>query len=184
MRNEALRTLFIYNGIFVFASGLLGPLYAVFVQTFDNKTTTVTLSWAVFLASTTIFTFLVSKYGDKVLEKEYLLVTGYLIRAIVWFAFPFIETIFALFFLQLLLGLGEALGTPSYDAIFAQHLNKNKEIQDYSQWKLVANLLGAAAVIVGGVIVQELSFKYLFFLMGILALVSAVGVIIKPRKLL
>ncbi len=88
MKNEALRTLFIFNGIFVFASGLLGPLYAVFVETIDTRIISVSLSWSAFLLSTTLFMLLVRKYGDFIAEKEYLLMAGYLTRSITWFLFP------------------------------------------------------------------------------------------------
>ena len=35
--NRSLKTLFLFNGIFVFAEGLLGPLYALYVEGFDKS---------------------------------------------------------------------------------------------------------------------------------------------------
>ncbi len=35
--NGSLKVLFLFNGIFVFASTLLGPLYDVFVETIDSN---------------------------------------------------------------------------------------------------------------------------------------------------
>jgi len=185
MKNKALKTLFIYNGIFVFAGSLLGPLYALFVETIDTTNiTSVSLSWSAFLISTTLFMLLVRKYVDFLKEKEYLLMAGYLVRAIVWFIFPSISTVIGLIALQTLLGFGEALGTPAYDAIFAEHLDKNKHVQNYTDWKLVSNIVGAIAVILGGIFVNELGFSTLFYTMGALALVSFFGVWLKPRRLL
>lgn len=184
MKNNALKTLFIYNGIFVFAGSLLGPLYAVFVETIDTNIISVSLSWSAFLISTTLFMLLVRKYGDFIKEKEHLLMAGYFVRAIVWFLFPSLSTVIGLIALQALLGLGEALGTPAYDAIFAEHLDKNRHIQNYTDWKLVSNVVGAIAVILGGIFVSELGFSALFYSMGVLALVSLFGVWLKPRSLL
>lgn len=184
MKNKALKNLFIYNGIFVFAGSLLGPLYAVFVETIDTNIISVSLSWSAFLISTTLFMILVRKYGDFFKEKEYLLMAGYLVRAIVWFLFPSLSTIFGLIVLQALLGLGEALGTPAYDAIFAEHLDKNRHVQNYTDWKLVSNIVGAIAVVLGGAFVKGFGFSALFYSMGTLALVSFFGVLLKPRKLL
>ncbi len=184
MNNKALKTLFVFNGIFVFASSLLGPLYAVFVETIDKSIISVSLSWSVYLLSSTVFILLVGKYGDKVKEKEYLLMAGFLIRAIVWFVFPTVSTITFLIFLQGFLGLGEALGSPSYDALFAEHLDKNEHIKEYADWRLVSNIVGAVAVILGGFIVSYAGFSILFYTMGSLALVSFLGVLVKPRKLL
>ncbi|MFZ2882781.1 MAG: hypothetical protein WA019_06940, partial [Candidatus Moraniibacteriota bacterium] len=84
MKNNALKILFIYNGIFVFASGLLGPLYAIFVGTIDKNIISISISWSVFLLSTTLSMLFLRNYGDKVREKEYFLLAGFLIRALVW----------------------------------------------------------------------------------------------------
>ena len=184
MINKALKTLFIFNGIFVFAASLLGPLYAVFVETIDTDIISVSLSWSVFLISTTIFILFVRKYGDLIKEKEYLLMGGYFIRAIVWFIFPSISTILSLVILQVLLGLGESLGTPAYDAIFAEHLDKDRHIEEYANWKLISNIVGAIAVMLGGFFVKIVGFSALFYVMGFLAVVSLIGVWVKPRKLL
>ena len=73
MRNPALKTLYIYNGIFVFAGSLLGPLYAVYVGLIDSAILAVSVSWAVFLMATLVFTAVISRVGDRVKEKEYLL---------------------------------------------------------------------------------------------------------------
>ncbi len=184
MKNNALKTLFIFNGIFVFAGALLGPMYAIFVESIDPSIFSVSISWSAFLLSTTIFMIIIRKYGDSVFEKEYLLLWGYLVRAVAWFSFPFISTIMVLIFLQILLGLGEALGTPSFDTIFAQHIDKGREIKEYAEWKLISNVGGAIAIIIGGFIVNYFGFNFLFFLMGFLALISFLGIFLKPRDLL
>lgn len=184
MKNKALKILFINNGIFVFAGGLLGPLYAVFVESIDGNILSISISWAAFLLSSTLFLLVVRKYGDSIKEKEYLLLAGFLIRAIVWFSFPFISTVTMLVLLQVLLGVGEAMGSPAFNAIFAEHLDGGKQIKEYTDWNLIVNTSGAVAVVLGGLIVSYYSFTVLFFLMGSLAIVSFFGVLLKPRELL
>jgi len=184
MRNNALRTLFICNGIFVGAAAMLGPLYAIYVVKFVDGVTAVSFSWAAFLISTSIFTFLVSKKGDEVREKEYLLLGGYIIRILSWILLIFIHQLWTLVLVQILLGLGESLGTPSFNTLFADHLDKNKHIKEYSSWSLIANLSSAAGVLAGGVIVNHIGFKALFVIMSFLSLISFFGILLKPRKLL
>lgn len=184
MGNKALRTLYLYNGIFVFAGGMLGPLFALFVEEIDKSVFSVSLTWFVFLFSATIFMVFVEKYGDQVMEKEYLLMGGFLIRAIVWFLFPFIGTLFWLIVAQILLGLGEALGTPAYDVIFAEHLDKDRHVKEYTDWKLISNIVGSFAVLLGGILVKYTGFSILFFLMGMMALISFFGILWTPRKVL
>lgn len=184
MNNKALKTLYLYNGIFVFAGGMFGPLYAIFVGGIDKSIFSVSLTWFAFLFSTTIFLLFVEKFGDSLEEKEYLLMGGFLIRALVWFLFPFVSTLFWLIIMQILLGLGEALGTPSYDAIFAEHLDKNKHVKEYTEWKLISNIVSSFAILLGGLLVNYVGFSILFFIMGMMALVSFFGVLWTPRKVL
>ena len=85
MKNNALKILFLYNGIFVLADSMLGPLYAVFVSGMKGGILPISFSWSAYLVSTTIFTFFISKIGDRIKEKEYLLLAGFAIRSLVWF---------------------------------------------------------------------------------------------------
>jgi len=182
--NKSLKILFLFNGVFVFASMLLGPLYAVYVESIDENILSISVTWAVFLISATFFTFIVSRRGDSVKEKEHLLMAGFLIRAISWFLFIFVGNIFHLILIQFFLGIGEALGSPSFDAIFAQHLDKGMQIKEYSSWKLIVNGATAVATIIGGLIVVTFGFNVLFIVMSFFALIAFFGVLIQPREIL
>lgn len=178
--NKVLRVLFLYNGIFVLAGSLLGPLYALYVERLDTGVLPVSISWAVFLFSTTLFTFILSKMGDSLKHKRFLLAGGYLVRALCWFLMIFITTIEQLVFIQFILGIGEALGTPAFDAIFAEHLDKNKHIMDYSDWKVISNAVLVVGTLVGGFVVSKFGFSYVLIGMSVLAVISFLGVIINP----
>lgn len=185
MKRNPLKILFIYNGIFVFAGNLIGPLYALYLERFPSSgILTISASWAVFLVSTTLFMYIISKVGDRVKEKEYLLIAGYLVRAIAWFLFILISKIEILIALQILLGLGEALGTPAFDAIFATHLKEGSYMSTYSNWKLITNFVLALGTLLGGFIVSVWGFNPLFLIMSFLAFLSFFGILLKPRNLL
>lgn len=184
MENGALRALFLYNGIFVGAAAMLGPLYAIYVEKFIDGVTSVSISWSAFLISTSIFTLIVSRKGDAVKEKKLLLLAGYLIRIISWILLIFVHNLITLVLVQILLGLGESVGTPAFNAIFAEHLDNNKHISEYSIWTLIFNLSSAAGILLGGIIVYQFSFKVLFLLMSGLSLIAFVGILLKPKKLL
>lgn len=162
---------------------MLGPLYAIYVVKFVDGVTAVSISWAAFLISTSIFTLMVSRRGDEVNEKRSLLLAGYMIRIISWILLIFVNNLIALVFVQILLGLGESLGTPAFNAIFAEHLDNYKYIKEYSSWSLIANLASAAGILVGGAIVTALGFNALFLLMSALSLIAFFGIYLKPRKL-
>jgi len=180
----ALKILFISNGIFVFANQLLGPLFAIYAGRFHTSTLWVSFSWFVYVFSATIFTAIVAKYGDRVKEKEYLLVAGFMFRVLSWILYIFTTNIELFLFIQVMLGLGDAIGSPAFDSIFATHLDKGAEVNEYSTWKMVLNFSLAIASLVGGLIVYYYSFELLFAIMAIFGIISSLIVFIQPRKLL
>ena len=183
MLNKSLRSLFFYNGIFVVAASMLGPLYAVYVLKFVDGIAAISVSSAAFLLSTSFFTLLVAKKGDAIKEQEHLLTAGYFLRIVSWIAMIFTHSLWMLIGIQILLGLGESLGSPAFNAIFAKHLEKGQAIREYSDWSLIANLSGAVGVLAGGAIVSFYGFPALFFLMALLSCIPFFGVLMQPRKL-
>ncbi|MBX4205406.1 MAG: MFS transporter [Candidatus Doudnabacteria bacterium] len=183
MINKTLRSLFLYNGLFVLAGALLGPLYAVYVQGIKNSPQAISLSWSVFLASSTVFMYVVARYGDRFKKKSNLLIAGFLVRALVWILYSVTTTIIPLLLLQVLFGLGEALGSPAYNAIVAEHLDKSRHMEDYSDQIIFFNITAAIGTALGGFLVYQYGFKFLFYSMAILAIVSAIGVYSKSKKI-
>jgi predicted MFS family arabinose efflux permease len=182
--NKALKVLITYNSLFLFSSSLLGPLYAIFVKKIGGDILLISVSAAVFYLSSTIFLYFVSKWGDKLKEKEYLLVASYLVRAAAFLGYLFIDSAFWLIIIQTLFGLGDALGTPAFGAIFAKHTDKDEEVLEYSDWTIMANLVMAFGTLLGGFAVITFGFEFLFVVMGILCLCSALGIYLTPRRVL
>ncbi len=50
--------------------------------------------------------------------------------------------------------------------------------------KIIFNLSGALATVIGGIVVMQFGFQYLFIGMAALAVFSCIGVLLKPRRLL
>ncbi len=184
MKNNSLKVLFISNGIFVFANHLLGPLYAIFVEKFDVNVVSISSSWAIYMLSATVFTLLIRKIGDKVIEHEYMLIAGYVIRIICWIGYIFVGSFQLFLVIQVLLGISEAVASPAFDTIFAKHLDKDKEVSEYATWKLYENGALALSTFVGGIIVQYSNFETLFVLMSLLALFPIFYIIRQDRSLL
>ena len=160
--NVALRLLFTYNSVFLFSSSLLGPLYAVYVGKVSGGVLTISISAAVFYISSTLFLMFVSRWGDHLRDKEYLLIASYLIRAVNYFAFIFLNSALMLMMIQVIAGLADALGTPTFSTLFARHTDRNQEVMEYSDWNIVANLVRALGTVIGGFVVSVFGFNFLF----------------------
>ncbi len=183
MINRTLRSLFLYNGVFVLAGSLLGPLYAVYVQKINNAPQIISFTWSIFLISSTIFMYFVSRFGDNIRDKKLLVIGGYLVRSMVWILYIFVDNVTTLVLLQILLGFGEALGAPAYNAVVAEYLDRKHHIEDYSDQILFFNITAGIGTLVGGLFLPIIGFNYLFIGMAILALVSALGTSATIKKL-
>lgn len=168
MPNKVLRTLFIVNGMFVLAQNMLGPLYAVYVQGVGlSSVVLISASWAIFLTTATIGNYLLMKIEDGV-NREDLFLASLLLRVGVWIMYIFVQNFWMLALSQVILGIGEALGTSSFEVIFAEHLDKNRHVHEYAEYQLINNAALAVAALLGGLIVKQFGFISLFVLMAIL----------------
>jgi len=184
MNNPALKALYISNGIFVFAGAMLVPLYAIFAENIGASIFTISTLASVLLVAKVVTVIFLQKFGDAIAEKEYLLIAGFVVRAIGWIGLLFFQTIPMLFVIQIILGFGDGVGSPSFRALFATHLDNGKEVKRYSEWELILAAGGSIGALAGGYIVTNYSFEILFVVMSVLAIISSIVVLTKPRSLL
>ena len=182
--NKSLKLLLATNSIFVLAGNLLGPLYAVYIGNLGGSIAVVSGTWSVMLLTTTIVNFGLIKYGDKIKEHEYLLIAGFIFRAISWIGFVFASNVVTIVLLQVIVGTGEAVGSTGFDALMAEHLDRSSHIRDYAVWKTISNLLAAFATLIGGLVVTQYGFSPMFAFMGMTALGCALFTYLLPRRAL
>lgn len=168
------------------AFGLLSPVFAIFVigQIEGGTATVVGFATAVYFIAKSLVQIPVGRYIDKHSgEKDdfLILLLGHLALTVVPFLYLLAKTPLHIYFLQTILGFADALVVPAYLAIFSRHLDKEHE---GTEWSIRSVFVGAAAAVagaVGGVIVDNLGFRTLFFLGGILAFFAALSVLfIRP----
>ncbi len=182
--NKALRVLIAYNSLFYFAASLFGTLYAVFIQKIGGGVMLISVSTAVFYISSTLFLLVMAKFGDKVKEKELLLAGSYLLRAVGYACYLVVGSALGLILLQVLFGLADAMGTPTFSALFAKHIDSKIEVMEYSDWTIIANLTMALGAVLGGFLVSAYGFSMLFVVMTLLCLGSFVGILLTPRRVI
>jgi len=182
--NNSLKLLLIINSVFVLAANMLGPLYAVYIEGLGGSITMVSGTWSVMLLSVTLANLALIKYGDRVKEHEHFLLSGFILRAIAWISFIYAHSIFHIILIQIIIGVGEAVGSTGFDAIFAEHLDRARHIRDYATWKMLSNLIAAFATMIGGLIVTQYGFNPMFYVMSAIAFSCAVFTYFLPRRLL
>lgn len=182
--NPALRTLTVVNSLFVMAGLALVPIYAIFAEEIGATVFIISALAATELVSRLAGTLLLRFVGDDIKEQEYMLVISYLLRAVAWGSLIFVGSIAPLFVIQVVLGFGDAIGTPSFMAVFAKHLDDGRQIAEYADYTFVRNLFGALGTLGGGLLVTHFGFAVLFLNMAIVASACAVYIYIQPRQLL
>lgn len=174
MKNYYLRSIFFANGIFTFAAMLVSPIFAFYLEGLSGSLISISITSTFFMVSTAFFLVLMSMIGDRLPHKSWLIVVGYLIRSIVWILYIFVTSIEQIYFLQIFLGLADAIGNTSFDVSVAEHLEDGKHVENYSTWKLIVAVGSGLAAITGGFIVDISSFKVLFLIMSLLCIIASI----------
>ncbi len=182
--NKSLRILITVNTVMVFIIGMLAPFYAVYVQKIGGDIAFAGISWALFSIVAGVLTLLFGKWQLKIKEQELLLALGYLIRGVVFLSYAFMGSITQLIFTQILWGIGAALGTPAFDAVYSAHTNQNDSIIQWGQWEGIAAIATGLAAIVGGVLIQALGYSPIFIGMAALSFILGAYIWKLPREVL
>lgn len=182
--NKSLRILIFTNTFMVFIIGLFAPFYAVFVQKIGKGIAFAGFSWALFSIIAGVLILLFSRWQLRVKEQELLLALGYFIRGIAFLSYAFMSSVAQLLFTQILWGIGAALGTPAFDAVYSAHTNKDNSIVEWGQWEGIAAIATGSAALVGGILIQTVGYFYVFIGMAILSVILGIYIWRLPRELL
>lgn len=182
--NRSLRILITVNTGMVFVVGIFAPFYAVFVENIGGSIAFAGLSWAVFSIVAGFLTLLFSKWQLEVKEQELMLALGYFIRGGVFLSYAFMGSITQLILTQVLWGIGVAIGTPAFDAVYSAHTNKQDSIIQWGHWEGVAAIATGVAALLGGVLIEIAGYPFVFFAMAVFCFLLGTYVWKLPREVL
>jgi MFS family permease len=153
--------------------GMFGPLFAIFAGRVGGSILDITWAWAIYLGVTGVLVMFIGRISDKVGHAK-LMVAGYALNAIFTFCYLLIHSPQALFLVQAGLGVALALADPTWDALYAKHEDRRKAGFAWGLEHGMEQLITAAAIIIGGIIVSRYSFTALFVIMGIIQTIGAI----------
>jgi len=96
----------------------------------------------------------------------------------------FINSVVFLFIVQAIIGLGEAIYSPAFDAVYSKHLDGHKSGRQWGAWEATNYFTTALGAIIGGAIVTLFGFQILFIIMAILCFSSALYIYHLKRNVL
>ncbi|HZR57682.1 MAG TPA: MFS transporter [Terriglobales bacterium] len=177
MLNAKVKALLYADIIWLFAEGMLGPLFAVFSEKVGGNVLNISWAWATYLLVTGVMMVLVGMISDNMIKKEVLVVAGYVLNALLTFAYLLVSKPDQLLLVQAGLGVAAALATPTWNALYSKD---GEARMNGSKWGLADGMSAIStgiAIIVGGVIVTYASFSVLFLIMGTIQMISVTALL-------
>jgi len=182
--NKALRMLLSTNAMILMAGAMLGPIYALFVEKVGGDLMDASIAGGIFALVAGIVTLISGKYSDGMKENELIIVLGYLIMGIGFLFYLWANSVIFLFVIQAIIGLGEAIYAPAFNAIYSKHLDRYRAGTQWGVWESINYFTTAIGAVIGGAFVTAFGFPALFVVMAIFCFVSALYIYHLKRNVL
>lgn len=182
--NRSIRILLATNSIILIAGAMFGPIYAVFVQRIGGDLLDASFAFGAYYFAAGVTTFISGRYADKLKENELIVVFGYIVMALGFLGYIFVNSIWALLVVQVVIGMGEAIYSPAFDALYSKHLDGRKSGRAWGAWESINYFTTMVGAVVGGLIVTYLGFNAMFIVMGLISFFSAIYILRLPRRIL
>jgi MFS family permease len=182
--NRSLSILLGTNAIILFAAALLVPIYALFVEKVGGDLLDASLAGAAFAMTTGVTVLLIGRLSDRVKENELLMILGYVVMGMGFVSCVWVDSMVKLFLAQIVIGFGNAIYSPAFDALYSKHLDPSNSGTEWGLWEAMNSFMAAGGAVTGGVIVNYFGFHALFVIMGILCAASAIYIFFLPRRTL
>jgi MFS family permease len=166
MLSRETRILLYSSNAWSLAEGMIGPFFGVLTQRIGGDLLDISWVWAIYLIVTGVCNILVGKISDQKMDKETLMITGYVLNTLFTFCYVFVSSPAQLFLVQAGLGVATALATPTWDALYSKYEDRARS--GYI-WGLAGGrdqLVTGIATLIGGLILLHFSFTTLFLMMG------------------
>lgn len=164
--NPTLYLLYLAHGLFMFASVMLAPLFALFATDFSATIETVALLGTIYFAAKGVGTVFTRLIGTHFLTPKNSLRLGYGLKIMGCLGFFFATALPQLFIIQLLLGFSEGLHAPAFRALMATNFDTDKELPEAADWEIILSFTGVTGTAMGGLIVSQFGFDALFLAMA------------------
>ena len=182
--NKALRILLCTNAMILLAGAMLGPIYALFVERVGGSLMDASIAGAIFALVAGLTTLISGKYSDHAKRQESVIVLGYALMGIAFLSYIWVDSVITLFLVQILVGIGEAIYSPAFDAVYSNHLNHKKSGSQWGAWESMNYFTTAIGAVIGGGVVTLFGFDILFTAMAVLCFGSAFYIYHLKRNIL
>lgn len=158
------------------------PIFAIFVvnNIAHAPVQIASIGYSIYLISRVVFELISGQLLRNTHDRKKIFATiiGITLISVAYIGFSFSTFVLQLFLFYVVAGMGLGIAAPAKNALFAIHLDKNKESSEWSLADAVAFICMALASTVGGFIAVTYGFKTLFILAACVNLISIIPYIL------
>lgn len=176
--NPVIRFLIISDTVLMGAAGLLGPIFALFIEDFirGGNEAVAGLAAGIYLFTKSILQVPIAHFIDRIRgEKDdfWLMFVFTVFIAVIPLLYLIIDTPLELYLVQFVLGLFTAFTFPTYMAIFTRHIDKEKEGTEWGVYFTLTDLTSAALAALGGYVAASEGFPVLIIAVVVVSLIGS-----------
>lgn len=178
---------FIISEIFLWSSwNAIIPIFAIFAATQipGGNTEIAAASFSTYLISRVIFELISGRYLSKSNEMQKFIVTiiGIILMSVGYLGFAITKNIASLFVFYSIIGMGLGIASPAKNSLFSTHLDKNKEVTEWSIYDGFVFMGMAMSAAIGGFVANRYGFAFLFNLVAVTNLLSIIPYILYAKR--
>lgn len=178
---------FIISEIFLWSSwNAIIPIFAIFAATQipGGNTEIAASSFSCYLVVRVIFELISGRYlaKSKEIQKFIVSIIGIILMSLGYVGFALTNSVPYLFFFYGVIGLGLGIASPAKNSLFSTHLDKNKEVTEWSIYDGFIFMGMAMSATIGGFVASSYGFTFLFYLVAVTNLLSIIPYVLYAKK--
>lgn len=166
------RILLVSESLSTTAAGLIGPIYAIYVEGIGGGILEAANAYAAFMITMGLVIFILGRWEDHHRHDRIFIIAGYFVTALGFAGYIFVSNPVQLLIVQVILGFGMAVRTPAYDSLYSRTVVHKHFALAWGDWEAADSFATGIAAFVGGVVASLYGFKTLLVLMFLISLFS------------
>ncbi|MDZ4228194.1 MAG: MFS transporter [Candidatus Levybacteria bacterium] len=178
---------FIFSEIFLWSSwNAIIPIFAIFAATKipGGNTEIAAASFSAYLVIRVIFELISGRYFSKStdIQKITISIIGIALMSVGYVGFAMISSVPALFIFYGVVGMGLGIASPVKNSLFSMHLDKDREVTEWSIHDGFIYMSMAMSATIGGFVANRYGFTFLFYLVAATNLLSIIPYLLYAKK--
>lgn len=178
---------FIISEMFLWSSwNAITPIFAIFAATKipGGNTEIAAASFSTYLIVRVIFELISGRYLSKStdMQKFVMSILGIVLMSLGYVGFAMTKNVSSLFLFYGVIGMGLGIASPAKNCLFSSHLDKDKEVTEWSLYDGVVFMGMAMAATIGGFVANRYGFTFLFYLVAVTNLLSIIPYLLYAEK--